>query len=107
MRINDDFGLSIPARLPAPGSASQGLRVISESWAPEGDRLDLEVAGRPAMDYEFSVSNAAEVAATQGAELHAAKGGNATLLVRFPAGSEAYMRRRITLLFMPKRKLPK
>jgi hypothetical protein len=106
LRINDDFGLSIPTRLPAPGSASQGLRVISESWTPEHDRFEIEVAGRPGRDYEFSVSNAAQVAAAQGAELRRADRGKATLLVRFPAGSEPYMRRRIALLFMPKRKLP-
>jgi glycogen debranching enzyme len=107
LRIDDDFGLSIPVRLPAPGGASQGLRIISESWTPEGDRLDLGVAGRPGRDYEFSISNAGRLASVQGAELHAAKGGNGALLVRFPAGSEGYAQRRITLLFMPKRKLPK
>jgi len=106
LRIKDDFGLSIVARLPTPGSDSQGLRVISESWTPEGDRLDLEVAGRPGRDYEFSISNAARLASVQGAERHVTKGGNGALLVRFPAGSEGYAQRRITLLFTPKRKLP-
>lgn len=106
MKIDDDFGLTIAARLPPRGGASEGLRVISESWTPEHDRLDLEVAGRPGRDYEFRVSNADRLASVEGAELHAAKGGNGTLLVRFPAGSEAYAQRRVTLLFMPQRKLP-
>ena len=34
LRIRDDFGLSISPVLPALGSASQGLRVLSESWTP-------------------------------------------------------------------------
>jgi hypothetical protein len=106
MRIDSDFGLSIAPRLPPLGSASQGLRVLSESWTPEGDRLDLEVAGLPARDYELSVSNAAQIASAQGAELHKADIGGAKLVVRFPAGPEAYMRRRITLLFIPKRNVP-
>ena len=37
LRIRDDFGLSISPVLPPLGSASQGLRVLSESWTPARD----------------------------------------------------------------------
>ena len=69
LRIRDDFGLSISPGLPSLGSASQGLRVLSESWAPARDSLILEVAGAQGRQYEIGMWNAAQVATVEGAEL--------------------------------------
>ena len=69
LRIRDDFGLSISPVLPPLGSASQGLRVLSESWTPARDALTLEVSGAPGRQYEIGMWNAAQVASVEGAEL--------------------------------------
>ena len=67
LRIRDDFGLSISPVLPALGSASQGLRVLSESWTPAHDALTLEVSGAQGRQYEIGMWNAAQVASVEGA----------------------------------------
>src|SRR6185295_2932615 len=61
-RTRDDFGLSISPVLPALGSASQGLRVLSESWTPARDSLTLEVSGGQGRQYEIGMWNAGQVA---------------------------------------------
>jgi len=122
LRVNDDFELDFVSHLPARGSASQGLRILSESWAPERDRLDLDVAGLPGNTYELTLSNASQVISVDGAQLNKKlnKKSNkqlnkknpraAGLLVRFPAATtaarqiaDAYTQRRIVLQFVPKR----
>ena len=102
MRIDDDFELGVKSQLPPPGSASAGVRVISESWTPELDRLSLDLAGLPGNTYEFSLSNASQIVSIQGAELDIADRKKPKLLVRFPAGPDRYAERQVTLQFQPK-----
>lgn len=103
LRVNDDFELSIASRLPAPGSTSQGLRILSESWTPERDSLDLDVAGVPGNTYELIPSNAGQLISVEGAELNKKNPHAAKILVLFPSAPDSYVRRRITLQFVPKR----
>jgi glycogen debranching enzyme len=107
VRINDDFALGITSRLPALGSASQGLRIISTSWTPERDRLNIEAAGIGGQSYELSISSATGLIEVEGAELNRADRHGAKLVVRFPSGpdpSDAYVQRRISLRFAPTRR---
>ena len=67
--IDDDFELGVESQLPPPGSASEGIRVLSESWTPERDRLSLEIAGVPGNTYQFNFSNARQIVSVEGAEL--------------------------------------
>jgi glycogen debranching enzyme len=103
LRLNDDFELSYVSHLPAPGSTSQGLRILFQSWTPERDRLDMDVAGVPGNTYELSLSNVGEVISADGAELNTSNPHAARLLVRFPARPDAYTQRRVILRFAPKR----
>ena len=107
VRINDDFELGIEPRLPGLGSASQGLRIVSELWTPERDRLNIDLAGVPGNTYEFSVSNASRLISAEGAELIKADAHAIKLVVRFPsdpAAPKAYVQRRISLRLAPKRR---
>jgi hypothetical protein len=108
LRVNDDVEVSFVSRLPAPGGASQGLRILSESWTPERDRLDLDVAGVAGNTYEISLVNASQATSLEGAQLNEKtnKSNNANpraakLLVRFPSGPDAYPQHRITVHFAP------
>jgi glycogen debranching enzyme len=103
IRISDDFECSVASRLPAPGSPSQGLRILSSAWTPARDRLDLDVAGLPGNTYEFSLSNVREIVSVEGAELTKA-GREAMLVARFSPGPDNYVQRRITLHFVLKRR---
>jgi hypothetical protein len=107
IRLKNDFGLSLFPTLPPLGSASQGLRVISESWAPARDSLTLEISGAQGRQYEIGLWNPAQVASVEGAELAAAPVRNgaesATLQVKIPVNmSELYPRAKIVIHFTSK-----
>jgi len=107
IRINNDFGLSLSSTLPPLGSASQGLRVISESWAPARDSLTLEVAGAEGREYEIGLWNSAQVTSIEGAEVAAASvkipAESARLKVKIPVNmSEPYPREKIVIHFASK-----
>jgi hypothetical protein len=102
LRFNNDFELSVASHLPPPRSTSKELRVLSTVWTPERDQLNLEVAGIPGNAYEFSLWNASEITSVEGAELNKDNPRAPKLVIRFPAGAETYVERRITLQFVPR-----
>jgi hypothetical protein len=66
--LHNDFGLSVTSALPPLGTASRGLRVLSESWSVGKDRLELEVAGVQGFTYELGVWNTGQLNRVEGAE---------------------------------------
>ena len=105
IRLRNDFGLSLSPALPSLGSASEGLRVLSESWAPVRDRLTLEVAGAPGKQYEVGIWNPAQVASVDGAELVRVDPEHARMDISIPVNvSEAQPRERIVIHFTSKPK---
>ena len=46
IRVKNDFGLALSNELPALGSASRGLRFLSESWNASKSELTMAVSGR-------------------------------------------------------------
>ena len=105
IRLKNDFGLRLSQALPALGSSSQGLRVISESWAPARDSLTLEVSGAAGSQYEVGMWNSAQVTSVEGAELVSARAGaeNSSIRVSIPPNiSEAYPREKIVIHFTGK-----
>ena len=98
LRLQGDFGINYSNSLPALGTPSCGLRVISESWTASDEALTLDVAGVAGARYELAIWNPAQVASVDGAEV---KDGN--LLVHIPANSAAgYLREKITIHFAVK-----
>ena len=69
IRVKNDFGLAFSNELPALGSASRGLRVLSESWNSARTQLTLEVSGRSGSRYELAVWNPAQISSVDGATL--------------------------------------
>jgi glycogen debranching enzyme len=69
IRMRNDFGLTLSNELPDLGSASRGLRVISESWNAARNQLTLDVAGRTGSRYELDVWNPGQVSSVEGASL--------------------------------------
>jgi glycogen debranching enzyme len=103
IRLKNDFGLSLSPVLPPLGSASQGLRVISESWAPVHDSLTLEVSGSQGGQYEIGVWNSAQVTSVEGAKLVRPDATSARIKVKIPANaSEPYPRESIVIHFTGK-----
>jgi hypothetical protein len=72
--------------LPPLGSASEGMRVISQSWSESRDALTIDLAGRRGASYELATWNPAQIESVDGAELR-----NDKLVVTIPSkGSQDY-----------------
>jgi hypothetical protein len=69
IRVKNDFGLTLTNELPSLGSASRGLRVISESWNVARNQLTVEVSGRGGSRYELGIWNAGQVSSLDGGTL--------------------------------------
>jgi glycogen debranching enzyme len=99
IRVKNDFGLSLPNELPPLGSASRGLRVISESWNLARTQLTVEVAGLPGAQYELEAWNPSQVSSVDGAAI-----GQGKVRIEFPAANgegtaEEYQHRTVVFHF--------
>jgi hypothetical protein len=96
IRVKHDFGISLSNDLPALGSASRGLRVVSESWNSADTQLTLNVSGLQSTHYELSVWNPGEINSVQGARLNK----QAKLEIQIPQAEDgAYVSQKIVLQF--------
>jgi glycogen debranching enzyme len=99
IRVKNDFGLSLSNELPPLGSASRGLRVISESWNPARTQLSVEVAGLAGAQYELEAWNLSQISSVDGAAI-----GQGKVRVEFPAANgegsgEEYQHRTVVFHF--------
>lgn len=69
IHLKDDFGLTQESSLPELGSTNQGLRVISETWTPDGEQLTLQTSSAADGTFQLNVWNASEVVSVDGATL--------------------------------------
>jgi hypothetical protein len=74
--LSDNFGVSYNSTLPALGSTSQGLRVLSQTWSAGHDVLTLEVAGVSGQAYNLILSNSMGNASAKGAVVGQVEGGD-------------------------------
>jgi hypothetical protein len=96
IRVKNDFGLAFSNELPALGSASRSLRVVSESWNSSRNQLTLEVSGRAGSRYELAVWNPAQITSVEGAALTK----TAKLEVQIPgAATDPYSQHTIVIHF--------
>ncbi|HEX6505483.1 MAG TPA: hypothetical protein VF011_19740 [Terriglobales bacterium] len=98
IRVLGDFGLFFDSQLPALGGESQGLRLVSESWAPDGNSLALELAGRAGRTYELGLWNADQVSNIDGGTLVSTESEH-HLKVMFPRDGEAYIHTKVSFHF--------
>ncbi len=96
IRIKNDFGISFNSSLPPLGSASLGLRLISDSWSASGDEESLEFAGAAGAHYELGLWNPGQITSVDGAEIR-----NGKLAVSLPTNSsEAYPHQKVVIHFI-------
>jgi hypothetical protein len=96
IRMRNDFGLAINSELPPLGSASRGLRVLSESWNSGRTQLSVELSGRAGAAYELGLWNPSQISSVAGATL--TKSGK--LAIQMPQGeSEEYVPLKIEIHF--------
>jgi GH15 family glucan-1,4-alpha-glucosidase len=95
----NDFALSAASPLPPLGSASRGLRILSETWSPARDQLTLDLQGASGGQYELKVWNPSQIQHVEGAKLKKQPGGS-ILALQIPASdSESYAHAKIAIHF--------
>ncbi len=67
--LRNDFAITYEPHLPALGSASQGLRIISETWSDSRDTLTLQTEGLDGHTYALSVWGKEQIKSIDGARL--------------------------------------
>jgi hypothetical protein len=100
MQLKNDFGVSYANELPALGSASEGLRLLAETWNSSRTQMTLSLSGLAGKTYGLSVWNPSEVASVRGGTLSDGHAGEGALRVEFkggPAGS--YVHQDVVLSF--------
>ncbi len=98
----NEFGYSNQPALPQLGSASRGLRVLSETWSASRDQLTLEVSGAAGSKYELEIWNAGLIQKVEGGEL-GRKPGWTTLWIHMPpSDSDPYLHGRVVIHLWPK-----
>jgi GH15 family glucan-1,4-alpha-glucosidase len=96
IRVKNDFGLTVTNELPPLGSASRGLRVISEAWNNSRNQFTLEVSGRAGNRYELGVWNPGQVSSVDGGTIN--KSGK--LEIRMPQGeADSYTSQSLVIHF--------
>jgi glycogen debranching enzyme len=96
VRLKNDFGLALSNELPPLGSASRGLRVVSESWNVSRTELTLAVSGLAGSRYQLDVWNPGQISSVDGATL--TKLGK--LEVQMPqAETDSYMQQKVVIHF--------
>ena len=95
IRVKNDFGLALSNELPPLGSASRGLRVVSESWDAARTQLILDVSGLAGSRYQLDVWNPGQIASVEGGELVQGK-----LELRMPpAATDSYVQQKVVIHF--------
>jgi glycogen debranching enzyme len=98
IRLKNDFGLSQHVVLPSLGSASQGLRIVSETWNAHRDTLILDTASASSGTYELSIWNPAEITGVEGAELVRKDTQSASLRITLDPGEHGTYSHRTVLI---------
>jgi len=87
IRLRNNFGVSYSSDLPALGSASEGIRILSETWTGPHNLAFLKLEGKVGRTYELSVWGGEQLTAAEGAELVKMSDGSVKLRVSFVEGS--------------------
>lgn len=96
IRLKNDFGLAISNELPALGSASRGLRVVSQSWNSSRTEMTLNVSAPSGGRYDVAVWNPAQIGSVDGAVLTK----DSKLQIQFPGNaSEIYEHQKVVVHF--------
>jgi glycogen debranching enzyme len=98
LRVSDDFGVAYPFAVPADGSPSSNVKIVSEQWNATHDQLQLQVAGVNGKTYDVPIFNAPSGIEVTGARITKLPG--LALEIIFPPGhKDAYTTRTVTIKF--------
>ena len=99
IRLLDDFEFSEQSALPMLGSASGGLRVLSETWSASRDQLTLEVSGAAGGEYELITWGSSPIEKLEGAESGHRLGWSTIWIQIPPSEVEQYPHKKVAIYF--------
>lgn len=99
MRVAGDFGVAYPFAVPADGTPSSNLKIISEQWNTAHDQLQLQVAGVGGAKYEVPIFDAPSGIAVIGAVISKSELGLLLEISIPPGQKDAYRMQTVTLKF--------
>jgi glycogen debranching enzyme len=104
IRLRNDFGVGVTNVLPALGSSSEGLRVLSETWNAGHTQLTLSLSGRAGKTYSLDVLGLSQVVSVKGGQVvRNAHEDRGTVMVAFPPSAEdSYVHQDVMLSFATK-----
>jgi glycogen debranching enzyme len=94
--LKRDFAVSVRQALPALGSESEGLRIVSERWSSDKQELTLAFRGLAGREYLLQVSDGKEIQSLLGAG--ATVSGN-QIRVRLPEAQDRYAKAELVVRF--------
>jgi glycogen debranching enzyme len=100
VRVLHDFGVSVRSSLPELGSASRGLRILSETWSAARDQLTLELSGAAGHEYGLRIWNVGEVQSVDGAQLNPKSEDWAIRIPIPPSDSDPYPHQKVVIHFV-------
>jgi glycogen debranching enzyme len=83
--LHKDFAFTYRAHLPGLGSASQGLRIVAETWSASRDALTLQTEGLPGRTYTLAVWDKEQIKSIDGAKVMA----NGSIEETFPDAGQS------------------
>lgn len=101
VKVRHDFAVSYLARLPQPGTQSEGLRILGESWSPARDTLTLNLEGVGGKTYELAVLSPREIAKVEAGTLRKSSNAVETTLPGAEPGKGPYVRSTLVFRFAP------
>jgi glycogen debranching enzyme len=108
IQVQDNFGVAYNSSLPALGSRSEGMRILSQTWSASRDALTLEVSGAAGQAYELKLSNPmpgdsvnrSGITSVEGGDHFFTEDGVDKIRIQFPVDSlERYAHRKVVLHF--------
>lgn len=101
VRVRDDFAISYASQLPALGSKSEGLRILSETWNAPRTQLTLELEGISGAVYELSLFNGKEITNLAGGTISKSPEGieKISVILQGSIGDSQFVRGSLVLYF--------
>lgn len=101
IRLKNDFEIGISNALPALGSRSEGLRVLSQLWNAARTQMTVSLAGLAGKTYTLPVRGVSQIKAARGAKvLRDASGDTGAIVVTIPSQNpRAYLHHDVLLEF--------
>ncbi len=98
--VKNDFSLSTESNLPLFGTPEEGLRIISQTWSPEGNALRIELRGARGRTYRLDTFGSPTPATVEGAQ--PTPDGRALIVAIPNQGAERYAGVTVKLSFAPR-----